>query len=62
MKISVKTEDEKQHYFGARSLSIQEGGKIVFRGKYKSNAVEIPLNDKHVEIEIKIKNKKKVED
>lgn len=61
MNVSVKTENEKRYYFNAQRLSVQDGNKLIFRGKHWNNAVEIPLSDKHVEIEIKIKDKKKVE-
>ena len=57
MNVSVKTENEKQYYFNAQRLSVQDGNKLIFRGKYWDNAVEIPLNDKQVEIEIKIKER-----
>lgn len=57
MNVSVKTENEKQYYFNAQRLSVQDGNKLIFRGKHWNNAVEIPLNDKQVEIEIKIKEK-----
>lgn len=57
MNVSVKTENEKQYYFNAQRLSVQEGNKLIFRGKHWGNAVEIPLNDKQVEIEIKIKER-----
>lgn len=46
-----------QNYF-----LLKKGREIFFCGKDNSNAVEISLNNEHVEIEIKIKDKKKVED
>lgn len=57
MNISVKTENEKRYYFNAQRLSVQDGNKIIFRGKHLDNAVEIPLNGEQVEIEIKIKKR-----
>lgn len=61
MNVTVRTGNEKKHYFNARCISVEEGREIFLIGKYENNSVEIPLSYGHVEIEIKIKDKKKVE-
>ena len=57
MNITLDTRGITTNYSGAKLLSIVEGEIIFFRGNYKNNAVKIPLSDKHVEIEIKIKER-----
>lgn len=58
MNITLDANGKTTNYNGAKLLSIVEGEIIFFRGKYKNNAVEIPLNGEHIEIEIKIKESK----
>lgn len=58
MNITLDTRGITTNYCGAKLLSIVEGEIIFFRGKDKNNAVKIPLNGEHVEIEIKIKESK----
>ena len=41
---------------------LKKVGKSFFHRKHENNSVEIPLSYGHVEIEIKIKDKKKGED
>ena len=62
MNVTVITGNEKKHCFKARCLSVEEGREIFFIGKHGNNSVEIPLSYGHVEIEIKIEDKKKVEE
>ena len=58
MNITLDAYGKTTDYGGAKMLSIVEGEIIFFRGKYKNNAVEIPLNDEHVEIEIKVNKRR----
>lgn len=58
MNITLYANGKPTNYSCAKLLSIVEGEIIFFRGKYKNNAVKIPLNGEHVEIEIKIKESK----
>lgn len=60
MNITLDTRGITTNYCGAKLLSVEKGREIFFCGKDNSNAVEISLNNEHVEIEIKIKDKKKV--
>nr|DAI57330.1 MAG TPA: hypothetical protein [Caudoviricetes sp.]DAO67247.1 MAG TPA: hypothetical protein [Caudoviricetes sp.] len=62
MNVTVRIGNEKRHYFNARCLSVEEGREIFFIGKHENNSCEIPLSYGHVEIEIKIKDKKNGED
>lgn len=61
MNITLDANGKTTNYIGARLLSIEEGRELFFRGRDEDNAVEISLNGERVEIEIKIKDKKKVE-
>lgn len=58
MNITLYANGKPKNYSCAKLLSIVEGEIIFFKGKYKNNAVKIPLNGEHVEIEIKIKESK----
>lgn len=58
MNITLDLNGKITNYGGAKLLSIVEGEIIFFRGKYKNNAVEIPLNGKRVEIEIKVNKRR----
>lgn len=58
MNITLNLNGNITNYGGAKLLSIVEGEIIFLRGKYKNNAVKIPLNDENVEIEIKVKKRK----
>ena len=62
MNITLDAYGKTTNYIGAKLLSIEEGRELFFRGRDEDNAVEISLNDERIEIEIKIKDKKKVED
>lgn len=62
MNITLDANGEITNYIGAKLLYIAEGRELFFRGKNDNNAVEISLNGERVEIQIKIKDKKKVED
>lgn len=62
MDITLNLNGNITNYRGAKLLSVEKGREIFFRGEFENNAVEIPLNGECVEIEIKIKDKKKVED
>ena len=62
MNITLNLNGNITNYCGAKLLSVEKGREIFFRGEFENNAVEIPLNGERVEIEIKIKDKKKVED
>lgn len=62
MNVAIRTGNEKKYYFNVSCISVENGREIFFRGKYEDNAVEIPLSNEYVEIEIKIKDKKKGED
>ena len=62
MKITLDANGKTTNYIGAKLLSIEEGRELFFRGRDEDNSVEISLNGERVEIEIKIKDKKKVED
>lgn len=58
MNITLDANGKTTNYSGAKLLSIVEGEIIFFKGKHKNNAVKIPLNGEHIEIEIKIKESK----
>lgn len=58
MNITLDANGKTTNYNGAKLLSIVEGEIIFFKGKYKNNAVKIPLNDENVEIEIKVKKRR----
>lgn len=58
MNITLDAYGKTTNYGGAKLLSIVEGEIIFFKGKYKNNAVKIPLNGEYIEIEIKIKESK----
>ena len=58
MNITLDANGKTANYIGAKLLSIEEGREIFFRGREEDNAVEISLNGEHVEIEIKIKDRK----
>lgn len=62
MNITLYANGKTTNYIGAKLLSIEEGRELFFRGRDEDNAVEISLNGERVEIEIKVKDKKKVED
>lgn len=61
MNITLDANGKTTNYIGAKLLSIEEGRELFFIGRDEDNAVEISLNGECVEIEIKIKDKKKVE-
>lgn len=58
MNITLNLNGNITNYCGATLLSVEKRRGIFFRGKFENNAVEIPLNGEHVEIEIKIKESK----
>lgn len=58
MNITLDAYGKITNYGGAKLLSIVEGEIIFFKGKYKNNAVKIPLNGEHVEIEIKLNKRR----
>lgn len=60
MNIKLDANGETTNYIGAKLLSIEEGRELFFRGRNEDNAVEISLNGERVEIEIKIKDRKKL--
>lgn len=62
MNIKLDANGETTNYIGAKLLSIEEGRELFFRGRNEDNAVEISLNGERIEIQINIKDKKKVED
>ena len=60
MNITVNINGNTKRYCGAQYLSIVEGQKIFFMGKYKNNAVEIPLGElfKYLDVELSIREKR----
>lgn len=58
MNITLDANGKTTDYNGAKLLSIVEDEIIFFRGKYENNAVAIPLNGEHVEVEIKVNKRR----
>ena len=58
MNITLNLNGNITYYCGAKLLSVEKGREIFFRGKFENNAVEIPLNGEHVEIEIKVNKRR----
>ena len=58
MNITLNLNGNITNYCGAKLLSVEKGREIFFRGEFENNAVEIPLNGEHVEIEIKVNKRR----
>lgn len=58
MNITLNLNGDITNYCGAKLLSVEKGREIFFRGQFENNAVEIPLNDECVEIEIKVNKRR----